>query len=268
LDGVRTELNIIGDGAYKAGEFGIITDPTYSGDVTGQMSGIMSSAYHQGSGAVTEMNAFISDAELTSAGTIQDMEQFYAYGIGVGSGGTVANAYSYRSRPYIISGTLTNMYQFAAGVPDSVSGTVSHNYGFYSADLSAVGPDSYNFYSAGANAKNYFAGLVGVGTSTPWRTLSVTGTVGFDGLTGATGAGSLCLSANKEVVYNSGSDNCLSSLRSTKHNINNLTLSGTSTVAALVPVSFIYNNDASSTVELCRILGDEAIRRRGLTALQ
>jgi Chaperone of endosialidase len=104
----------------------------------------------------------------------------------------------------------------------------------------------------------YFARDVGIGTTTPWRKLSVTGSVGFDGLTGAVGAGSLCLSANKEVVYNSGSDNCLSSLRSTKHDINDLTVSGTSTVAALVPVSFIYNNDASSTVRYGFIAEDTA----------
>ena len=102
------------------------------------------------------------------------------------------------------------------------------------------------------------SGNVGIGTTTPWRKLSVTGTVGFDGLTGAIGAGSLCLSSNKEVVYNSGSDNCLSSLRSTKHDINTLTLSGTSTLAALVPVSFIYNDDASSTVRYGFIAEDTA----------
>jgi hypothetical protein len=102
------------------------------------------------------------------------------------------------------------------------------------------------------------SGNLGIGTSTPWRTLSVTGSVGFDGLTGSTGSGSLCLDANKQVVYNAGSDNCLSSLRSTKHDINNLTLSGTSMVAALKPVSFIYNNDASSTVRYGFIAEDAA----------
>lgn len=45
--------------------------------------------------------------------------------------------------------------------------------------------------------------LLGVGTSSPWRTLGVTGTVGFDGLTAGAGAGALCLSSNKEVVYSS-----------------------------------------------------------------
>ena len=89
------------------------------------------------------------------------------------------------------------------------------------------------------------AGNVGIGTTSPWRTLSVTGTVGFDGLTTATGSGSLCLTSttNKEVVYNAA-DTCLPSLRSTKHSINNLDLSsGLDIIKALQPVSFIYNKE-------------------------
>lgn len=103
------------------------------------------------------------------------------------------------------------------------------------------------------------SGNVGIGTTTPWRKLGVTGTVGFDGLTGSVGAGSLCLSANKEVVYNSGSDSCLSSLRATKHDINNLSVDGLSLVSALAPVSFVYNNDASSTVRYGFIAEDAAV---------
>ena len=69
--------------------------------------------------------------------------------------------------------------------------------------------------------------------------------MGFDGLTTATGAGSLCLTSttNKEVVYNAA-DTCLPSLRSTKHSINNLDLSsGLDIIKALQPVSFIYNKE-------------------------
>ena len=99
---------------------------------------------------------------------------------------------------------------------------------------------------------------LGIGTTSPWRTLSVTGTVGLDGVTNGFGAGSLCLNANKEVVYNAGSDNCLSSLRATKHDINSLALSATSTIVALSPVSFIYNGDASSTVRYGFIAEDTA----------
>lgn len=101
-------------------------------------------------------------------------------------------------------------------------------------------------------------GLVGIASTSPWRALSVTGTVGFDGLTGATGAGSLCLDSNRQVVFNSGSDACLSSLHATKHDIGSLTLSGLDLVAGLSAVSFIYNNDASSTVRYGFIAEDAA----------
>jgi hypothetical protein len=66
--------------------------------------------------------------------------------------------------------------------------------------------------------------------------------VGFDGLTASVGAGSLCLSANKEVVYNSASDSCLSSLRATKHDINSLALGG------LPPASTFWGGSTSRTI--------------------
>ncbi len=102
------------------------------------------------------------------------------------------------------------------------------------------------------------SGNVGIATSSPWRKFSVTGTVGFDGLTGATGAGSLCLDSNKQVVYNSGSDACLSSTRATKHDIQYLNLDALAIVSALQPVSFVYNNDASSTIRYGFIAEDTA----------
>ena len=91
------------------------------------------------------------------------------------------------------------------------------------------------------------SGNVGIATTSPWRTLSVTGTVGFDGLTGSTGAGSLCLDSNKQVVYNSASDNCLSSTRATKHAIEGLSLDGLRIIDALQPVSFVYNQGDGRT---------------------
>lgn len=85
------------------------------------------------------------------------------------------------------------------------------------------------------------SGNVGIATSTPGRKLTVVGTVEFRSLTAAVGAGSLCLSSSNEVVYNSGSDNCLSSTRNTKHAITPLTLDAINILNTLEPVSFIYN---------------------------
>src|SRR5207302_1137655 len=107
---------------------------------------------------------------------------------------------------------------------------------FASRTGSASWTERLTIMTGGANA-----GYVGIATGTPWRTLSVTGTVGFDGLTGSTGAGSLCLDANRQVVYNSGSDACLSSLRSTKHDIADVSFDAIAMVKALDPVSFVYN---------------------------
>ncbi|MFO0718755.1 MAG: DUF5011 domain-containing protein [Candidatus Paceibacterota bacterium] len=83
---------------------------------------------------------------------------------------------------------------------------------------------------------------VGIGTTTPWKAFSVNGAVGFDGLTSSIGAGSLCLTSNKEVVYNSGTDACLSSLRSTKHDITALQVDALSLINGLESVSFVYND--------------------------
>ncbi len=90
-------------------------------------------------------------------------------------------------------------------------------------------------------------GNVGIASTTPWKTLSVVGTMAVNGLTGSTGAGSLCLTASKEIVYNSGSDACLSSLRATKHDVQSLGLSGLDIIKALEPVSFIYNEGDGRT---------------------
>lgn len=87
---------------------------------------------------------------------------------------------------------------------------------------------------------------VGIASSSPWRTLGVTGTVGFDGLTGSAGlqVGILCLSANKEVINESVA--CVASAARYKENIKTLTV-GLDELLKLKPVSFewkdSYNGD-------------------------
>ncbi|MEO8637517.1 MAG: tail fiber domain-containing protein [Candidatus Taylorbacteria bacterium] len=84
-------------------------------------------------------------------------------------------------------------------------------------------------------------GNVGIATTSPWRKLSVTGTVAFDGLTAETTSGSaLCLSAQNEVQVNTGAQTCTTSSERFKHDISTLSLSALDMVNALRPVSFSY----------------------------
>ena len=84
-------------------------------------------------------------------------------------------------------------------------------------------------------------GSLGIATTTPWRTLSVTGTVGFDGLTSVSSNQSsyICLSSNNEIVKDSTT--CLASSARFKQDIQPLTASSSlAEIMQLTPVSFQY----------------------------
>jgi hypothetical protein len=102
-------------------------------------------------------------------------------------------------------------------------------------------------------------GNVMIATTTASRKFNVAGTVGFAGLTGSTGAGSLCLSATNEVVYNSGSDSCLPSIRELKHDITELSFASSTEemLSQLKPASFVYNYDDTNRVRY-GFIADEA----------
>lgn len=101
------------------------------------------------------------------------------------------------------------------------------------------------------------AGNLGIGTTTPSRMLTVAGTVGFVGVATTTGNGSLCLTTAGDVVFNNGSDNCLSSTRETKHSISSLALSELAMLQKLNPVSFVYNGDSEERLRY-GFIADEA----------
>jgi hypothetical protein len=88
------------------------------------------------------------------------------------------------------------------------------------------------------------AGNVGIATTSPWRTLDVNGTVGFKGLTtDSADSKTLCLTANNEVVANTGST-CITSSERFKNSITPLdSSSGLTELLKLNPVSFEYNSD-------------------------
>ncbi len=94
---------------------------------------------------------------------------------------------------------------------------------------------------AGSDIVN-FAVNTGFGSSSPWRTLSVVGTVAFDGLTATSTPGnSLCLSNEEEVTLRVANTCAAASSRRFKRDIEALSpASGLAEVMAMNPVSFNY----------------------------
>lgn len=91
---------------------------------------------------------------------------------------------------------------------------------------------------------------VGVGTTTPWRTFSVNGTVALAGLTTSSTqtAGDLCISAANDVINDSAV--CIISARRFKKDITDLSpASSLAEVLKLNPVSFYYKPEVNGALQ-------------------
>lgn len=119
--------------------------------------------------------------------------------------------------------------------------SVQDNYGsstvlFDVATTTSVALATSSLFRVNAN------GTVGIGTSSPWRTLSVQGGVALNGLTvlGATGD-ALCIVAGGEVERNVGATSCLVSSKRFKQNISYTdALNSLAIIMQLRPASYEY----------------------------
>jgi len=107
------------------------------------------------------------------------------------------------------------------------------------------GNDLLTIYSESDGSGGTQNRRVGVATSTPWKTFSVTGTASISGLTAASGSSpsALCLTGENEIVVNSGTQTCTVSSIQFKHDVNDaLDQKSLDIITALRPVTFEYNN--------------------------
>ncbi|HAU65692.1 TPA: hypothetical protein DCW32_04085 [Candidatus Woesebacteria bacterium] len=111
-----------------------------------------------------------------------------------GASGSLGTGIGIRSRVNNTStGTITNAYSTYIATPTN-TGTITNTYGLY-VDTQTVGTQTnapFAIYQAGTTNKNYFAGNVGIGTTSPTVELDVAGAASISGsLTFRTGAGSI-----------------------------------------------------------------------------
>lgn len=108
------------------------------------MNAVQATTEHSGTGTLTWDRAFFASGLLTGSGIITNWASFYGGGVTITSGSTITNGYGL----------------YLSAFP----GGVTNKYGVYAVD---------------ANAMNYFAGNVGIGTtSTGTNKLAVEGTIG------------------------------------------------------------------------------------------
>lgn len=110
------------------------------------------------------------------------------------------------------------------------------------------------FYATSTTATStYLGGMVvnnsiGVGTSSPFRTFSVNGTVAMKGLNTSTAGNAICILPGSDIVT-AGGATCATSARETKHDILNVSKEeALNILLKLNPVSFTFNESGDRRV--------------------
>jgi len=100
---------------------------------------------------------------------IVSTNDFYNYG-----SGSVNDAYcSYFSILNSSTGVITNAYGLSIVMANTAGGSITNGYGIYIPSINAT--NKWSIYASAATAPSYFAGNIGVGTSSPNSKISVQG---------------------------------------------------------------------------------------------
>jgi trimeric autotransporter adhesin len=157
--GVRSDMTFSPVDAattYALGTFNYLESQTGNANAIHQMEGSVNHVIHGSTGNL--MNAYGSRNRIESAGT---------------NASTITNAVGTYSVIDVQNSTrgISNATAFRAEVNNSGGGTIGLGYGLYVNDLNAT--TGYGIYQAGSNDANFFAGNLGIGTTTPSASLHV-----------------------------------------------------------------------------------------------
>lgn len=143
----------------------------YAATSISSMIGTWGWAYNQNPSATVNSISGTDGWVEVDGGSVNYAAEFWGWA-GV-YGGTVANLYGAFLAPNNVSGTVTNSF----GVFVSPQGAATNRYGVYINDGAGVATNDYGLYQNGSTKKNYFAGNVGIGTTSPTAPLTVNGQV-------------------------------------------------------------------------------------------
>ncbi len=202
--------------ASFAGEYEAALNNTSNTILGANVNAYNSSGYTLGTAyggrfAVTNTNT--NSTIIDAVGVLGDIRQFLATN-------SMTSASLFKGMMYNGLGTMTSAYGLnIANLTNT--GTVGNTYGVYVGDITAGTQtnQAYSVYASDANTRNYFAGNVGIGTTTPNQILTVQGNLNLSAANGSiyfddtkylyasTTNDSLVFGENAGATFNSGTTN-------------------------------------------------------------
>ncbi|AKM83763.1 TPA: hypothetical protein DCP88_03770 [Candidatus Campbellbacteria bacterium] len=252
MQGIRTTAYHDGNGNINW-VYGAFSDArVYGSGDTQEIKGSVNKGTFYGNGDVTtiigtESSGFaasgLENAGVSNISNIYGMKVAAYGGAMSGSTANIGNIYGIYSEAgsgvWGSSGNVTNAYNiYLNNYENGGASVLANQYQLYIETPNKGSSNNYSIYSQGGT--NYFGGNVGIGTTTPWRTLSVNGTAAFTGLTNDGTGYYACISTSGELATSTTA--CGASSERFKTNINDLTY-GLDTVLQLRPVSFNWKSD-------------------------
>ena len=162
--GVGNEIRFAGSQEFQAGAGGNFTAASINTNTGNILSGVIGSANVQsaaGRANTLRGGSFSASTNDATGGTFATVAGIRSVASVVNAGATATNLYGLHIADFTIAGTASNTYGINIG--DITAGTQTNQ--------------AYSIFASDANARNYFAGNVGIGTSNPAYTLDVSGTI-------------------------------------------------------------------------------------------